>query len=192
MRYHVLSGIGAFIAPLLLAGAVQAQVFTPTYTSPRLLNEVGIYLNDGPGDLTVEGIWRGGPLGLRVGYVDGWGGLLSVGGEVRTPLVIEGAPLGLAFVAGAQGLMGDESAVGVQAGLSAGYTFRGTGAVFTPYMHPRIAAVNGLGGDDDMEIELMADVGLDVEFWNSLLLRLGINFGSGPGSAWGVGIGWRR
>jgi hypothetical protein len=192
MRYRVFSGIGAFIAPLLVAGTVQAQVFTPTFTSPRLLNEVGIYLSDGPGDLTVEGIWRGGPLGLRVGFVDGWGGLLSVGGEVRTPLVIEGAPLGLAFVAGAQGVMGDASGVGVQAGLSAGYTFRGTGAVFTPYMHPRIGAVNRIGGNDDMELEIMADVGLDVEFWNNLLLRLGINFGGGPGSAWGVGLGWRR
>jgi hypothetical protein len=192
MRVRVFSGVGAFVVPFLFTAALHAQVFTPTYTSPRLLNEIGIYLSDGPGDVTVEGIWRGGPLGLRVGFVDAHGGLLSIGGEVRTPLVVQGAPLGLAFVVGAQGIIGDVSGAGVQAGLSAGYTFRGTGMVFTPYMHPRIGAVNNLGGSSDMELELMADVGLDVEFHTNLLLRLGINFGGGPGSAWGVGIGWRR
>ncbi|CAN5817552.1 hypothetical protein BH23GEM6_BH23GEM6_08370 [soil metagenome] len=126
---------GKVLALVLLfaAAPLQAQVFTPTYQSPRLINDVGLYLSDGPGNLSVEGIWRGGPMGLRAGFVDAAGGLLTVGGELRNSLPVAGAPLGLAFTAGAQGLIGgDDSAIGVQAGLSAGYTFRPQGAAFTP------------------------------------------------------------
>jgi hypothetical protein len=77
--------IAAFV-PFLVAAGVEAQMFTPTFTSPRLLNEMGVYVNDGPGDISVEGIWRGGPLGLRVGFVDWQGGLLSLGAEYRMPM----------------------------------------------------------------------------------------------------------
>jgi hypothetical protein len=170
---------------------VEAQIFTPTFTSPRLLNEVGVYVNDGPGDISVEGIWRGGPLGLRVGFVDWRGGLLSLGAEYRMPIPIAGAPMGLAFVGSAQGLIGDDSGFGVVGGLTAGHTFRSTGVFFTPYIHPRLGAVN-LVGADDTELELMADVGVDIEFYTNLLLRLGFNFAGGPTSAWGVGVAWRR
>jgi hypothetical protein len=191
MINHIRSGLLAAALTCLFAGTASAQVFTPTYTSPRLLNELGIYLSDGPGDLGVEGIWRGGPVGLRVGFVDAHGGLLSVGGEVRTPLPVTGAPLGLAFVAGAQGLIGDENVFGVQAGLTAGYTFRGTGTFFTPYMHPRVGMVNNFGGSSDMEFEVMADVGVDVEFWTNLIVRLGVSLDD-VGANWGVGLAWRR
>jgi hypothetical protein len=190
MKNHIRRGVLAALTTCLFAGTASAQVFTPTYTSPRLLNELGIYLSDGPGDLGVEGIWRGGPLGLRVGFMDAGGGLLSVGGELRTPLQVTGAPLGLAFTAGAQGLIGDDNAFGVQAGLTAGYTFRGTGAFFTPYMHPRIGMVSA-GGSSDMEFEVLADVGVDVEFWTNLIVRLGVSLDD-VGANWGVGLAWRR
>jgi hypothetical protein len=175
----------------VLSNGLEAQVFTPTYTSPRLTNDLGIYLNDGPGDLGVEGIWRGGPLGIRVGYLDAGDGLLTVGGELRNPLPMTGAPLGLAFVAGAQGALGDGGGVGVQAGLSAGYTFHGTGMAITPYIHPRIALVNNIGPSDDMNVEVLADLGFDLEFSNNLILRFGANLG-GIGSDWGVGLAWRQ
>ena len=47
------------MALLLAAPPAAAQVFTPTFTSPRLVDDLGIYLSDGPGDLALEGIWRG-------------------------------------------------------------------------------------------------------------------------------------
>lgn len=183
--------LGAFLSALVFAGTVGAQVFTPTFTSPRLLNEVGIYLSDDPGSLTLEGLWRGGPLGLRLGFVNERGDLISVGGELRTPLPIAGAPRGLAFTAAAQGLLGDENAVGAHAGLSAGYTFVGNGLAITPYLHPRIGLVNPLGAGDDLELQLLADLGADVEFWTNLLVRVGVKLDD-VGSSWGVGIGWRR
>lgn len=190
MRQILQRGLLAAVVPFLFAGSLSAQVFTPTYQSPRLLNELGIYLSDGPGDLAFEGIWRGGPVGLRVGFADARDGLLMVGGELRTPIPLADAPLGLAFTAAAQGLVGDDSAVGIQGGLTAGHTFRGNGVFFTPYLHPRIGAVKGFN-DDDFEFEVMADLGVDVEFWTNALLRLGITLDD-VGAAWGVGISWRR
>lgn len=178
------------LALLACAAPSQAQVFTPTFQSPRLVNEIGVYLSDGPGDLTLEGLWRGGPMGLRVGLVDDNGGLLSIGGELRNPLPVAGAPLGLAFTVGAQALLGDQNAVGVQGGLSAGYTFRPSGAAVTPYIHPRIAFVDE-PGPEEFRARVLADAGVDVEFWNNLLFRFGVSLAD-VGASWGIGLGIRR
>jgi hypothetical protein len=180
----------ALISALTVAEVAQAQVFTPTYTSPRLVNEMGINVSQYPADLSIEGLWRGGPLGVRVGYANAAGGLLTLGGELRSPLDIGNAPMGLAFTAGAQGLIGDDSALGMQAGVSAGYTFMGTGVAFTPYLHPRVGLINDRGMDD-FEFRALADVGVDAEFYNNLLVRFGVNLGT-VGAGWGVGVGWRR
>lgn len=174
------------------AGSARAQVFTPTFQSPRLTNDIGVYLSDAdPGDLGIEGIWRGGPLGLRVGLVDAGDDLLSIGGELRSPLLLAGAPVSLAFTAGAQALIGDSEAFGVQGGLTAGYTFNSPGLAVTPYIHPRIGLVNGLREDDDLEVEVMADLGVDVEFAPRFILRFGANLGD-VGADWGIGLAWRQ
>jgi hypothetical protein len=189
MKHQTFGKLLAFL--ILAAVPVQAQVFTPTFQSPRLINDVGVYLSDGPGDLAIEGVWRGGPIGLRAGYVDAAGGLLTIGGELRSPLALAGAPVGLAFTAAAQGLIGgDDSAVGVQAGLTAGYTFSPQGAAFTPYIHPRLGAVKNLG-NDDFSLKALADAGVDVEFYNRLVLRFGVSLDD-VGASWGVGLAVRQ
>lgn len=174
----------------LAVGPAQAQVFTPTFMSPRLTNDLGIYISDF-GDLGIEGIWRGGPLGLRVGLIDAGDDLLSVGGEFRHPIALVGAPLSLAFTAGAQGLIGDADAFGFQGGLTAGYTFLTPGMAFTPYIHPRIAFVDGFAEEDDFETEVLAEVGADFEFSPRIILRFGANL-SDVGADWGIGLAWRR
>mgnify|MGYP004505959841 CR=1 FL=1 len=181
----------AVAAAALFAAApsAQAQVFTPSYQSPVVMNDIGIYLSDSPGDMTLEGIWRGGPVGLRLGYVDAEpDGLVSLGGEVRVPLT---APIDIAFTAGAQGLIGEVDALGLQAGLSLGQRFVNPGVALTPYIHPRVAIIDGFAENDDWETELLAELGLDAEFSQNLILRLSVGL-SDESPDIGLGLAWRR
>lgn len=193
-RSWVVRGVAVIAASLLGAVGAHAQVFTPTFMSPRLTNDVGIYVSDGPGDLSIEGIWRGGPFGIRAGYADVGDGALMLGGELRNQIRLQGAPIGLAFTAGAQGIFGDANAVGVQAGFSAGFPFTPEGAnvTITPYLHPRLALVDDIGGtdEDDLDLEVLADFGVNLDFAPNLSLRFGVNLGHG--ADWGVGVAWRQ
>lgn len=185
--------VGAVLFGTLFASAeARAQVFTPSYMSPVPMSDLGIYVSEGPGDLTLEGIWRAGALGLRAGFVDTNGDdLLSVGGEFRNPLPVASAPLSLAFTLGGQGLLGENSAIGLQAGLSAGGRFVQPGIAITPYIHPRIAFINGFGVEDDFNAEVLADLGVDLEFARNLVFRLGVGL-SDETADWGIGLAWRR
>jgi hypothetical protein len=177
-------------AALFASATADAQVFTPSYQAPVVMNDMGVYLSDGQAGTAVEGIWRGGPVGLRVGYGDAFDGLFSVGGEARVP-IMENAPLDVAFTAGAQGLIGDVDALGLQAGLSIGHRFVNPGVAITPYIHPRIALIDGFGVDDEWEPELLAELGLDAEFSQNLIFRLSVGLADENPEV-GVGLSWRR
>lgn len=189
--------LSAAIAAALLVGSASvahAQVFTLPFMAPRPESSLGVYVSDF-GDLAVEGIARGSfggfNLGLRGGIVDAGDATgVTIGGELRNPLSLGTAPLDLAFTAGVQGLLGDFDGVGVQAGLSLGHTFvPDTGGFrFTPYIHPRIAFIDP-GEPADGDLELLADVGFDLDFAQNISLRLGINLGDG--ADWGIGVAWR-
>jgi hypothetical protein len=60
----------------------------------------------------------------------------------------------------------------------------------TPYLHPRVGLIRDFGVDD-FEVRALADTGVDVEFYNNILVRVGANL-SDVGAGWGVGIGWRQ
>jgi hypothetical protein len=172
----------------LAAASADAQVFTPSYQSPVVMNDIGVYISD-TYEMGLEGIWRSGPVGLRLGYIDADPeGLLSVGGEVRVPLT---APIDIAFTAGAQGLIGDANAIGVQAGLSLGQRFVNPGVALTPYIHPRVALVDGFGAEDDWDTNLLAELGLDAEFSQNLILRLSVGISEETPNL-GLGLAWRR
>jgi hypothetical protein len=189
MKRTVLMPAVAAAALSVSAVSADAQVFTPSYQAPVVMNDIGVYLSDSPGELTLEGIWRSGPLGLRLGYVDAEPeGLLSVGGELRVPLT---APIDIAFTAGAQGLIGDNNALGLQAGLSLGQRFVNPGVAITPYIHPRVALIDGFAQDDDWRTELLAELGLDAEFSQNLILRLSVGLSDETPDV-GVGLSWRR
>ena len=186
----------AFAAALVLGSgnAVQAQVFTLPFMAPQSESSLGVYLSDF-GDLALEGIARGNfggfNLGLRGGIVDADDNTgVTIGGELRNPLELGTAPLDMAFTAGVQGLLGDFDGIGAQVGLSIGHTFvPDTGGLrFTPYIHPRVAFIDP-GEPADGDLELLADVGFDLDFASNLSLRLGINVGDG--ADWGIGLAWR-
>ena len=187
----LMRGVAAVAASVFSFGAAEAQVFTPTFMAPRLTNDVGIYVSDFDPGFALEGIWRAGALGIRAGFVDVGDGALSLGGEIRNPVVLAGSPIGLAFTAGGQALLGDANALGLQAGFSAGHTFVPQGSNFslTPYVHPRLAILNDYGAEDKFDLDLLADVGVNFDFAPNLSFRLGVNLGSGAN--WGAGVAWR-
>jgi hypothetical protein len=184
----------------LLAGTAQAQVFSPPFMSPTPTSDFGVYVSD-VGDLAVEGIWRrisrGGDVGVRAGYADRGDGALLLGLELRNPVVLAGAPIGLAFTAGGQGVIGEDPLVGGQVGFTAGQALPAGTFTVTPYIHPRFAVLASLRDDDDavedddeIELDVLADIGADVEFASGVSLRIDFNL-SGPGAAWGLGLAWR-
>ncbi|MQA90645.1 MAG: hypothetical protein GEU90_10480 [Gemmatimonas sp.] len=178
---------------LSLAGAreLAAQVFTPTYMAPQGTSELGLYISDGPGDFALEGIWRNDlgdiDVGIRAGLADTQDLTLLVGGEIRSPLILAD-PLEMAVTGHVQGAFGDAEGLGILAGLTLGQTFEVDELAFTPYLHPRLGLVDNLG-NDDLDLDLLADFGLDVRITPELDLRLGIGFGSPVD--WGIGFAWR-
>lgn len=185
----VMAGVVVFGA--LNAGNVQAQVFTPTFMAPRQSSDIGVYLNDGPGEFSLEGILRRNfgsyDLGFRLGLADTEDLSILVGGDLRHPIAPT-APIDLSLTGHAQGAFGDRSGFGLLLGLALGYTFTSPEVSFTPYLHPRIGAVESLYGDD-FDLELLADLGVDISF-SSLDVRLGIGF-EDHGADFGVGLAWR-
>lgn len=186
----------AVLVTALVLGAgsrAEAQVFTLPFMSPQPESSLGIYLNDF-GDLALEGIARGNfggfNMGIRGGIVDADDATgITIGGEFRNPLNVGTDPLDLAFTLGAQGLLGDFEGFGVQGGLTIGHTFVGDNNFrITPYVHPRIAFIDP-GEPADGDLELLADVGFDLDFASRLSLRLGVNLGDG--ADWGIGLAWR-
>ncbi len=187
----LIATVGAIV---LLAREAEGQVFTPSYMAPRAAADVGVYLSEGPGDFAIEGIWRtrqgGYDLGLRAGIADTYDLGLLIGGELRDP-ISTGSPLDLALTGAAQGLiiMDGDSGVGFAGGLTLGHTFDAGDLSFTPYLHPRVAVIAGFG-PDDVDLELLADFGVDIRLSQSLDLRFGFGFGDYTAD-WGVGFAWR-
>jgi hypothetical protein len=179
---------------LAIASRADAQVFTPSYLAPRVANEIGVYLSDSPGDLAGEGILRrnfgGTLLGLRAGVADLGDTRLMVGGELLSPLAVQ-APINLGITAGAQGIFGDTKAAGFQVGLDIGATLQAPGLTVSPYVHPRLGFINGFGPSNDFDTDLLADLGVNLDFVPGISLRLGIGLSDNQPD-WGLGIAWRQ
>ena len=192
-KFVALAGMLALAAG---ASRAEAQIFTPPYQSPISSGDVGVYLMDDAlgGGLGVEGILRLGmarsDLGLRLGIAEGpfddTGVLLGV--DYRRPirLVGTGGPR-IAFTAGGQAALGDVEGFGGQVGLTVGGDIRSPEVTLTPYIHPRLALVDG---GDEAEFEVLADIGVDLSFSRNLLLRFDANLGDG--ADFGIGLAWRR
>ncbi len=178
------------------AARAEAQVFTPPYQSPVSGGDLGVYISDdalGAG-LGVEGILRmrmtSSDLGLRVGIaeVPFDGTDVTLGVDWRNPLRLSGtAPLVLALTAGGQAALGDVNGFGAQVGLSVGGDIRSPEVTFTPYIHPRLALVDI---EDESELQVLADIGVDLSFARNLLVRFDANLGDG--ADFGIGLAWRR
>jgi hypothetical protein len=193
--------LAAVLVATLIAGTAQAQVFSPPFQSPIPANDFGVYVSD-IGELAVEGIWRrpsrgGSDIGIRAGYANVGGGALMLGLETRNPVVLAGAPIGLAFTAAGQGVVGGgTSLLGGQVGFTAGQRLDAGTFTVTPYIHPRLALVADLShgdqtvnGEDEVDLDVRADIGADFDFASGVSLRLDFNLADG--ADWGIGLAWR-
>lgn len=195
MRMKVMMCAMAIVAAVGVSSDAAAQVFSPSYLAPRVASELGIYVSDSPGDVTAEGSLRanfsGTMLGLRAGIADMTDAQLTIGGELLHPLAVSSAPLDFAVTGAAQALIGDVKLAGFTLGLDIGHTFASPGLNVTPYIHPRIALAGSYGDQGEMDADLLADLGVNVDLAPNLSLRLGIGL-TGPVSNWGFGAAWRR
>jgi hypothetical protein len=175
------------------AAPAESQVFTPSFMSPQPGGDVGIYINEGPGDFSIEGVWRrnlgGYDLGFRGGIADRRDAVILLGAELRAPVDIADAPILAAITGGVQGAIGDGGAAGFQFGLTVGFPWSPDNFTLVPYLHPRLGLVSGFGRDD-LELEVLADIGFDFILPQNIIFRIGFGLGD-PTADWGMGFAWR-
>ncbi len=179
---------------LMAASPAAAQVFTPTFMSPTPRNDFGVYVSS-LNDIAIEGLWQrhargGSAMGLRAGYTDWGDGSLLLGLQVVNPVSLAGAPIGLAFTASGQAVVGGVNGGGAQIGFTAGGAIPATDLTITPYIHPRLAVVSWPGDTDDLNVRVLADFGVDLDFLSGMAIRVGANLGAG--ASIGVGVAWRQ
>lgn len=180
-------------ALLLFASRTEAQVFTPTFFGPGDAGRFGVFLVDW-GELGVEGVLRsassGSSWGVRGGLLDSGDDVsVTIGADLQRAVALGLAPLRTAFTLGAQAIIEEESAVGVQAGLNLGATLVPGEFTFSPYVHPRVGLINGPGRGDEVDLELLADVGFNFGL-SRLTLHVGASL-SDVGADWGIGVSTR-
>lgn len=188
----------SLVVVALAAAPAHAQVFTPSYLAPTRGGDFGVYLEDGftgSDEIAVEALLRRSygayDLGFRAGLADAGDDLaLLLGADYRNPLELPTAPVALAVTGAVQGIVGDFDALGADVGLSIGATFAAPQFSITPYVHPRVGVINYLDVEEDLDLDLLADVGFDLAFSPNLVVRLGVGL-SDETTDFGIGLAWR-
>lgn len=184
--------LAVLFAGAFSAGPAAAQVLTPSFMPPRGGSGLGVFLVDA-NDLGLEArVWRVTPAGyalaFRGGVLDLGGAALTLGAQLRNPVQLGTEPLDLAFTVGAQGVLGDVDAVGLDAGVSLGATFAGGNVAVTPYLHPRLGLVKDYGENNGFELKALGDIGVNLVFATGLNFQIGIPLSGVGRTDWGVGI----
>lgn len=181
--------VAAIVGALVLnATPTLAQVGweSPMLASPRGQVGIGVFLIEpAGGDLGAMATWRRSPtgFGLRGGLAEDAFDQLAVfaGLDWRGGLVRQSAefPLDVSWLVGAGGSFGEYGLISVPAGVTLGRTFSGEGLTFTPYLTPRLVLDLFLGDfpGDDTELDVVADLGLDLHFQPGWLMRFGVTLG---------------
>jgi len=188
-------------ATFAAANPLAAQV---AWDSPQLIPsapptypELGIFLIDGAGGgVGAMVTWRSSALphiGFRLGLADqnrpGDDGISALGGvEVigRLTRATQEFPLDMTWFFGAGAGVGDRVRVSFPLGLSVGHDFEGDGVLFRPYASPRVVLDGVFGSGGDLDLGLAVDIGLDIGFQPSWLIRFGGTFGDREALAVGV------
>jgi hypothetical protein len=205
-------GTVAFAGVLLaLAGArpAAAQIAweSPMLIGPEAPAGVGIFLMEPwPGDeFAVLGTYRTAPvpvgLGFRLGLGEGFRDELAVFGGVDAAGQLLRAsadtPIDVVWFAGAGLGIGEDALVSFPLGLSVGAVLQSEGVRFAPYVAPRVVLDAFICDDDDerfdfcpsddnLELDLAADVGLDLSFRPTWMIRFAASLGDREALAIGL------
>ena len=208
MRHRV--AFASLAAAFLLAPAsvtAQAAWDAPMLLAPGAPAGFGLHLVD-PGagaGLGVLGTWRSSPapvgLGFRVGVVEDAGGDAAVmagvdvsGAIMRTDTEV---PVDLMWFSGAGVGLGYVT-LSVPIGVAAGASFVTDDVIFRPWIAPRIVLDAYLESDtrrdDDLELGLAVEIGLDLQLDQPWAIQASGAFGDRDSVSIGIVVptGWTR
>ena len=200
----------AVVAALFVSGsAVSAQSAweTPMLLAPGSPEGIGVHLVDpeyeGVGALLT---WRSAPfpvgVGFRVGLFDGARSDLALsagvdlGGELHRG--DDDAPFDFVWFTGLGVGIDDWTVLSVPLGVSAGWSLGSDDVAFRPYLAPRLTLDAYLGDDDgpgeqrgrdeDLDLDAALELGADVAFSPSFVLRAAVSFGGRDAVSIGIGL----
>jgi hypothetical protein len=195
----------ALLALLAQTPAAAQTLGTPVYMAPYRAftsTELGAALSDPGSGFALEGYYRYGAgkfdIGLRAGVIsferpDPFEDEVSLmaGADLRFRVIdhTEDFPLDGAFTGGIGGWIGDVNRLFIPIGLSLGrrVELEGSDASFVPYVHPVIAPTFG-----DGDSELLAGIGLGVDFKISRSIDIRVSGGIGDIDGIAIGLSWIR
>jgi hypothetical protein len=176
--------------------AAQAAWDAPLLVPPAAPDGLGIFLMGvDDGGLGVAALYRS-PLwnyGVRAGIAEASrdGGVSIFGGVdygARLARATPDFPVDVDWVVGAGLSFHDNVRISVPLGLTAGRSLPADGAVFTPYITPRVVFDAFIGGDRPRSsaLGLAVDIGLDVDAVPGFLIRFGATLGRRDAVALGL------
>lgn len=178
----------AWDAPMLLAPG------SPGGLGILLIEPAGPELPDGDSGVGVLGTWRRSAaptgVGFRLGLAqDAFDDLavlagLDVSGTLLSPS--SELPVGFIWLFGAGIGVGDELLISFPAGISAGADLVADGILFRPYVTPRVALDVWTGPGDDADLSAAVDLGLDLAFTSSWVIRFAASLGDKEALAIGL------
>lgn len=187
---------------LAVPGVVHAQ---PAWDSPMLMPPGQ---NDGLGVLLLEA-HGGGIGGLVTWRAPGWNfgvraGIAEAGGDddigLITGIDVSGSvtrstqdfPLDIDWVFGAGIGVHDGARISLPLGLSVGHLFTSENATFLPYATPRVVLdafiddSDRRGDDDDVDLGVAVDLGLDMRVTPAFIIRFAATIGDRDAVALGL------
>jgi hypothetical protein len=201
MRSVWVAAVALCVCIVPARASAQTAWDSPMLLPPEPPEGLGLYLTDmHAGGIGFMGTWRS-PVwnyGLRVGIADGHGNddLAIFGGvDYSGPVnrATDAFPLDIDWVFGAGLGVNDGVRISLPLGLSAGHVFRAEGAVFKPYVTPRIVLDGLFGGNrdgSDLALLLAADLGLDLQLATAgALSGATIRFGATLGGRNAIALG---
>jgi len=194
----VLLAVAGLVALNVSSASAQVAWDSPFLAPPRPAPGLGIFLMDvAGGDIGAMFTWQptARSWGFRLGIAEQFDDDIAVygGADVSGAITRSRAdfPLDIDWVLGLGGSIGNDFVLSVPAGITIGHTFDTEGARFTPYLTPRVVldaffGDDRPGDDDDVNLDLAVDLGLDLQFQPNWRIRFGGTLGDREAVAIGL------